>query len=402
LAESVAAVLLAYWVVPATLLFFWLRYLVLQDYRGTLLQLFLLALSVAGACAVPRVVARVLRPGDWTEETTSQFVHDVLRALRIPAVVGFALLLLSLGVLKGLPLDPSVRPDVSRGDPRRWAATAFESLGYRPYADISEEKFSTLSASAAASDAQTEPNGARLNEMNLRFSRGYRAAFASARMWRSSLEGASLSEADFRGANLRESNLQMAKLDKLQAAKANLVSTDARGATLVGADFRNADLSYGNFEGATLSTANFTRAAMYAVNLRNANLLRAELSHADLRDTKLEGANLSLATLEETDMSAAKLMGANFTSAQIKGTILLEADLSHADFRGATMTGAILRQAKLDGANLAGADLRGALGLEGWQVCSAQNWRSAELDADVKLATEQACGTPQSVVGVAP
>jgi uncharacterized protein YjbI with pentapeptide repeats len=92
-------------------------------------------------------------------------------------------------------------------------------------------------------------------------------------------------------------------------------------------------------------------------------------------------------------MSASKLIGANLTAAQIKGTILLEADLTHADLRGAIMTGAILRQAKLDGANLAGADLRGALGLEGWQVCTTQNWRSAELDPDVKLAAEQACGS---------
>jgi uncharacterized protein YjbI with pentapeptide repeats len=401
LAESVMAVLVAYWAVPATLFFFWLRYLVLQDYRGTLLQLFMLALAVGGACAVPRVVARVLRPGDWTDETTSQFVHDVLAALRIPGAVGLALLLLSLGVLKGLPQDSNVRPDVSKGDPRRWAATAFQSLGYRPYADISEEKFSTLNASMSTNDSApaTEANGPRLNEINLRFARGFRAAFANARMWRSSLEGSSLSEADFRGANLRESVLRMAKLDKLQAAKANLVSTDAQGAMLAGGDFRSADLSYANLEGAMLSTANFTRATMYSVNMRNANMLRTELSHADLRDTKLEGAMMSLASLEETDMSASKLIGANLTAAQIKGTILLEADLTHADLRGATMTGAILRQAKLDGANLAGADLRGALGLEGWQVCTTQNWRSAELDPDVKLAAEQTCGTAQGSAG---
>jgi uncharacterized protein YjbI with pentapeptide repeats len=403
LAESVMAVLLAYWAVPSTLFLFWLRYLVLQDYRGTLLQLFLLALAVAGACAVPRVVARVLRPGDWTDETTSQFLHDVLSALRVPGIVGFALLMLSLGVLKGLPLDSTVRPDVSRGDPRRWAATAFQSLGYRPYADISEEKFSTPSTTPPASDnAPTEATGPRLNEINLRYARGYHAAFANARMWRSSLEGSSLSEADFRGANLRESVLRMAKLDKLQAAKANLVSIDGQGAMLAGADFHNADLSYANLEGATLSTANFTRATLYSVNMRNANLLRAELSHADLRDTKLEGAMMSLAALEETDLSAAKMMGVNLTAAQIKGTILLEADLTHADMRGATMTGAILRQAKLDGANLAGADLRGALGLEGWQVCTTQNWRSAELDPDVKLAAEQSCGTPQPAAVAAP
>jgi hypothetical protein len=44
---------------------------------------------------------------------------------------------------------------------------------------------------------------------------------------------------------------------------------------------------------------------------------------------------------------------------------------------------------------LDGADLRGALGLEAWQVCSAQGWRGAQLDLDVKQAVEQSCGNPQ-------
>ncbi|HKI11110.1 MAG TPA: pentapeptide repeat-containing protein [Candidatus Acidoferrum sp.] len=56
-----------------------------------------------------------------------------------------------------------------------------------------------------------------------------------------------------------------------------------------------------------------------------------------------------------------------------------------------------LRQAHLDGANLEGADLRGALGLEAWQVCSTNGWRGAQLNADVKTATGQLCGTPQAV-----
>jgi uncharacterized protein YjbI with pentapeptide repeats len=393
LVESAMARLLAYWAVPATLFLFWLRYLVMQDYRGTLLQVFLFTLVAAAGCGMPRIVARVLRPGDWAEETTSSFLKDVLSTLRAPVAAGLVMFLLSLGVIHGLPADPGIRPEVNRGDPRRWAATAFQSVGFRPYADITEESVSGSTAKDAAKDAGAgDPNGPRLNEMTLRYARGYRAAFANAHMWRANLEGASLSEADFRGVNLREGVLRSAKLDRLQAGKANLVSVDAQWANFSGADFRNADLSFANLEGSTLTTANLGRATLYAVNLRRANLLRADLSHADLRDVKLEEAVLSLAVLEETDLSAAKLMGANLTGAQIKGTMLLEADLSRADLRGATMTGAILRQAKLDGARLDGADLRGALGLEAGQVCSAQGWRGAQLDPDVRQAVEQICG----------
>jgi len=389
LAESVMAKLLAYWAVPATLFLFWLRYLVLQDYRGTLLQVVMFTLVVAAAGGLPRIVARVLRPGDWLEETTSNFMRDVLSALRIPLVAGFLMFLLSLGVIHGLPADQSLRPDVARGDPRRWAASAFQSVGFRPYADITEE---SVSDSTAKDSSSGDAPGPRLNEINLRYARGYRAAFANARMWRANLEGANLSEADFRGVNLREGVLRSAKLDRLQATKANLVSADAEWANFSAADFRSADMSFANLEGATLTTANLTRATLYSANLRRANMLRVDLSHADVRDAKMEDAFLSLAVLEQTDFSAAKLQAANFTGAQAKGTIFLEADLTRADFRGATLTGAILRQARLDGANLDGADLRGALGLDAAQVCSAQNWRGAQLDADIQQAAEQRCG----------
>ena len=394
--ESYVGMALAYWAVPAVLCFFWLRYLVLQDYRGTLLHVFLFSVACAAACAMPRIVARVLRPGDWTDESTPHFVRDVALTVRGPAVAGFVLFLLSLGVIRGLPGDPTIRPEVGLGDPRRWAATAFQSVGFRPYADITEESITGMSARVETSDATSgEANGPRLNEMNLRYARGYHAAFANARMWRANLEGTNLAEADFRGANLRESNLRSAHLDRVRAEKANLVSADAQNAVLAGGDFRNTDMSYANLEGARLSTANVSRATMYAVNLRRANLLRAELSHADLRDTKLEEAVLSLATLEQTDLSASKLKKADLTGAQFKGTILLEADLSQTDMRGAVFPGAVLREARFDGANLLGADLRGALGLEAWQVCSAQGWRGAQLDPDVKAAVEQSCGGAQ-------
>lgn len=392
--ECYVAMLLAYWTVPATLFFFWLRYLVLQDYRGTLLHVFLFTVASVAACGLPRIVKRVLRPGDWTEETTPHFMRDVLKALRLPVAAGIVLFLLSLGVIRGLPKDPTLRPEIGAGDVRRWAAAAFQSVGYRPYAEITEETISTPSDKATSPDApSTDATGPRLNEINLRYARGYHAAFANARLWRANLEGTSLAEADFRGANLREANLRSARMDRVLAAKANMVSMDAQGSVFAAGSFQGADLSYANLDGATLTTANFSRATLYGANLRHARLLRAELSHADLRDTKLEEAELALATLEQTDFSAAKMMGVNLTGAQAKGTIFLEADLSRADLRGASFSGAVLRQVKLDGANLSGADFRGALGLEAWQVCSTQGWRGAQFDADVKASVEQSCGS---------
>jgi len=99
--ESRLAKLLAYWAVPTMVFLFWLRYLVMQDYRGTLLQVFLLTLVASAGFTMPKIVARVLRPGDWTDESTPQFVRDVAGAFRIPVLVGLAVFLMSLGVIRG-------------------------------------------------------------------------------------------------------------------------------------------------------------------------------------------------------------------------------------------------------------------------------------------------------------
>ena len=389
--ETVVATALAYWVVPATLLLFWLRYLVLQDFRGTLLQAVLFTLAIATATCVPTVVARVLRPGDPLRQDRKNLLRMGFGATRAALACGFVLLLLSLGVIRGLPADHEAAPDRSAFSARRWAADAFQSVGYRPYADLTEAVLSPPPARGNWSEeALAAIQGARLNEVNLRFARAYRAFLVNAKLWRANLDGAYLSEADMRGANLREVTLRDAILDRAQIGRAMMVSVDAKNANFAGADLRGADLSYANLENAMLSSAKLPGASLYGANLRNAQMLRTDLSRTDLRDTKLEQSILSFADLREADLSSAKLVQANMTGAQMKGTILLDADLRNADLRGALLNGTVLRGADISGANLAGADLQGAVGVSPAQICTAR-WRGALLDADMQTAVQAQC-----------
>src|SRR5881296_581920 len=395
--ETVLSTVLAYWIVPVTLFFFWLRYLPRQDFRGTLLHVFLMTLSVATATCVPFVVSRVLRPGDIRIPKSKNVVRMILGTTRAALATGCILFIISLGVNRGLPADRAAAVGESPSDPRRWAAMVFQSVGYRPYADLTEAALSTPPPRGAVWDDETVEGiaGAHLNQMNLRFARGYRAFLINAKLWRANLEGAYLSEADLRGANLREALLKSAILDRVQLTHAVLVSANATGTNLSASDLRFADLSYGTFENAVLSNAKVSGASLYAVNLRNAQMLRTDLSRTDMRDTKLEHAVLSFANLEQADLSSAKLGDANLTGARLKGTILLDADLRRADLRGAYLTGAVLREAEMDGANLAGADLRGASGITSQQVCSALHGRSALMDADLATDVQLRCGSAQ-------
>lgn len=390
--ELVLAAALAYWVVPATLFFFWLRYLVRQDFRGTLLHALLLTLSVASATAIPTIVSRVLRPGELQKHKAKNIFRMVLLGTRAAMVAGCLLLVISFGVSRGLPSGRDVAPHRSQADIRRWAAETLQSVGYRPYAELTE---ATLSGPRPHWNL-TEENladvpGAHLNQMNLRFARAYRVFLVNAKLWRANLEGAYLSEADLRGANLREVILRDANLDRALASHTMLVSTDATRANLTATDLRYADFSYGNLQDATLTNAKLSNASLYSANLRNTQMLRVDLSRSDLRDTKVDQSLLSFANLEQTDLSSSSLTGAILTGAQMKGTILLDAKLNGADLRSAALAGAVLREADFTGANLAGADFRGALGLTAQQLCAA-HWRGALLDPDVLAAVQSQCG----------
>src|SRR5467141_1446711 len=380
--ETVLSTVLAYWIVPVTMFFFWLRYLPRQDFRGTLLHVFLITLSVATATSVPFVVSRVLRPGDIRLPKSKNIIRMILGTTRAAFACGFILFLFSLGVNRGLPFDHGTSAGESPADVKRWASMVFQSVGYRPYAEVTEAALSTPPPQGEAWTEETVEGiaGARLNQMNLRFARGYRVFLVNAKLWRANLEGAYLSEADLRGANMRETLLRSAILDRAQLTHAILVSAKATGTNLTASDLRFADLSYGTFENAVLSNAKASGASLYAVNLRNAQLLRTDLSRTDMRDTKLEHAVLSFANLEQADLSSAKLFEANLTGAQLNGTILLDADLKKADLRGAYLTG---------------ADLRGASGITAVQVCSALHGRSALLDPDLAAEVQVRCGSSQ-------
>jgi len=398
--ETGISMMLGYWVVPGTLLLFWVRYLVRQDFRGTLLQVLLITVSVATATGLPDIVSRVLRSGEIRIAKSKTFFRLALLTMRAALITGAVLLMMSLGVIRGLPADRDIASDHSSASIRRWASELFQSVGYRPYADLTDAVMSTPPAAGNWTEAgMADAPGAKLNQMNLRFARAYRSFLMNAKLWRADLEGAYLSEADLRGANMREAMMRSANFSRAQANRAVLVSANAVGAQFVSTDLRGADLSYGNFDNADLSNAKLSGSTMYGITLRNARLLRTDLSRTDLRDTKMDTAMLSFANLQDADMSSAKLGGGNLAGAQMKGTVLLDADLRNADLRGAFLSGALMRGAQIDGANLAGAEMHGASGLSVGQLCSAR-WQDALLDLELLNQVQARCGTPGASVSV--
>ncbi|HKV06181.1 MAG TPA: pentapeptide repeat-containing protein, partial [Candidatus Acidoferrales bacterium] len=395
LVEKGVSLLVAYWIVPSTLLIFWGRYLTREEIHGTILQTVLAATAIGVALYA---TTRVGRPQElWASKPKwTRRLIEKLKATRLAGVatgLGVVLILLAIGTIEGVPHDRMRAPQYGASNVRRWAPTAFWWLGFDPYADLTEAAISPKPPDWDGSDEQAASiDGPRLNNLKARYAQGYGAFLPNAHLWRADFQGAFLSEADLRGADLGQSNLRFALLDHAQMNHANLDRSNLDGADLRRADLRNANLSYCSLVDAVLMDARLDGASLYTARLAEVTLTRANLEKADLRDTYLGAAHADHADFRGAYLWSAKLPGADLGGAQFGGAILIDAELGGANLGGAQLTGTVLNGANLTGTSLEGADLRGALGLTSAQVCSAKSRAGVLLDPDMETQVEARCG----------
>ncbi len=395
LVERILSLLLAYWTVPATLLLFWARYLTRQEIHGTILQALLLV--VATGIAI-HATTKTGRPQErwaferkWSHRLTGKV--KAISAVSVAVVFGVILILLSAGTIAGVPHDRARAPQYGTANIRRWAPDFFWSLGFDPYADLTDAAISRRPATWNVEDDQVSSvDGARLNNAHFRYAQAYAVFLANAHLWRSDFQGAFLSGADMRGADLGESNMRFAVMDQAHMSHANLDRSNLEGADLRRADLRGANLSYCSLANAILVDARLDGASFYTARLDGATLTRAHFEKADLRDAFLGGAHMDHADLQGAYFWSARLPGADLGGAQLQDAIFIDADLSGANLGGAQLSGTVLNGANLSGTSLEGADLRGALGLTPNQVCSARSRRGALLSDDMETQVEAQCG----------
>jgi uncharacterized protein YjbI with pentapeptide repeats len=367
--------LMGYWMVPATLVLVWARYLAEQDWRGSLLQIFFILAASAMSGFLPgnetSVFASARANGGyrsrlWDSWHTSRF-------MAITAVGCFVLVLLSLGVSLGVPRAKNRAPEFSSADFRRWSAHLFWLVGYDPFPNLSGARISDIPAEW--SGTLNAVRGAQLRDASLRYAEGDRAFFVRAALQESDLTGANFSGADFRAANLTSADLGQSNLSQ--------------------ANFQGANLTYGVLTGAVAADAEFDGADLYSARLTGARFDRANLAKADLRGAALENAELNQADLSGAYVGGAKLQGAILHSARLNGAFFDGADLRNADLRGAIFAGTILSGADLSGSNLDDADLRGALSLTAAQICAAKSRKGAQMDDALRDQVSVTCRAGQ-------
>ena len=325
----------AWFLVPVTIGFFWLRYLPRHDWIGTGVQVLMLAMAGTLAVAYYRRARTTLRGHQppnfawrtaWKRATT--FSHCGFFLL-----FAAALATISLGAIEGKVIRAKNWESILQKDAATWVPYAFISMGFRTYADLREADVSTKPSAwtglAERAEEKLDKNllekaraefsqvkGALLKGADLRDADAVLAFLAKADLRYANLRGANLSRANLQGADLSRGNLQEANFSRGNLQEANLSRTTLLGANLSRADLREADISRADLQGASLQQANLLGASFFRGNLQGAYLQQANLRRADLRWADLRRANLGGAVFGKSSRFVTDLTDADLTSSK--------------------------------------------------------------------------------------
>lgn len=200
------------------------------------------------------------------------------------------------------------------------------------------------------------------------------------------LSGVNLSNADLSNSILKNANLSGAILVNANMSDADLSKTVIHNANLNGAilnrvNLVDADVFQTRLIDAKLQYANLRHAVMRQCNFNKADLFHADLSHSELDNSEFAGSKLSRAKLFTASMlnvkikefdseTPAYLVETNFTNAIMTRSRISNSIINHAIFNGAvlrnadfsnsTLENSIFLQAKLEYAKFDDADLKHA------------------------------------------
>jgi uncharacterized protein YjbI with pentapeptide repeats len=351
--------MLAWGIVPATLVFAWARYLRAHDWSVTSLHVFLLAAIVGFGLGFRRLAASTLRGSERREFMWRRAWHSArVEGLIVSGVTGVVFTLASFGVIEGFDTRSVYDDELARQmaaryyrlDVRRWLPPALNYVGISPSAILYDAQLSTKPANWAPDKPELldSVRGADLEHRNLRHARGFNMFAANAYFQNSDLRWADLREADFRRADFRGSrlvgtNFRNSRLNEADFRRqADLRLARFKEAQLIGARLEDVNAREANFEDAILQGANFKNADLSGSNLTNARLdPRPNLLPDLIRPTILDGAKLVGARLHRADLSHAEMAGADLTNAQLNDATIAKANLDGAILRGADLTGVV-------------------------------------------------------------
>jgi len=358
--QRALSVFLAWYLVPVTLLAFWLRYLPVRDFLGTIWQTLIVALSLLFATSLHGLAVSTLRMEIISRGSKAmRAVRRKRYAIRIgvTAVLAALLLFFANGAINGtwladreLLTSPIWKNTGSTFVPWLAARTGISPL-LKP--NLAHLDVSTKPPSWSGKDEELDSvKGANLSYRDISFANCTGAFAANAH-----LVGAKLSGAEFTYADLRKSDLSRAVCNDASFAHARLSTARFGAAKMQGAQF------YGAFLKKTIFTSDFLRARLGEANKKlsllgfsSSNFSGAEFTYArmdgcDCRSTLFSKARFLVARICSTDFTGSDLEMAYFTAAIISDCDFELTKLSGSSFDGATLISVNFNRAELSDPN---------------------------------------------------
>ena len=329
-----------HWVVPQTLAWFWLQYLIRHDWGLTIYHIFFIALSILFAFYFHSLMKRTLR------RQKPQGNNIFLRLVYF-AVILIPFVVVSLGIIQAVP--------------QKFENSSFtigpkivSVFGYELFLDFSEGEISKKPADWDGSNQDiSSVAGANLKGLYAPYSNGRKAFLVKADLTYANLKYNNLDSADLRGVNLYGAKLNNSSLIGTNLEAADLSGTYLDGVNLLGANLRDV-------KGLTIQALRKTNNWLYAQY--GGSILDSLNLPAD-HNKKMADKDLSGYDLQNTDFRGFNLAGFNFSGANLQAANLTDVDLT--------------------GANLFSTDLRGVVGLKKENLQTALNWFFALYDEEL-------------------
>jgi len=362
-AQRILSVLLAWYLVPVTLLAFWFRYLPARDLIGTVWQTSIIILSFFFATSLHGLANSKLRmevgPHDNQPSERTRAVLSKKRAARIFATAALAAVLLFFanGVIYGTwhsdrellttPLRAALNSSFVP-----WVC-AHLRIGHFVRPNLAHLDVSTKPTAWNGKDEGLDSiKGGNLSSRDISFADCNGTFAANARFVDTNLSGAQFSYSDLRKSDLtrafgRETGFAHAQLARVSFGASKMPEAQFYGAhlneTIFTSDFLRARLGEHNksrsllgFSSSDFSRGDFSYAEMTKCDCRSTIFARARFLVARLRDVDFTGSDLRMvyftgASISNCDFELAKLSGSSFDGATLNCVKFNNANFSDRD-----------------------------------------------------------------------
>jgi uncharacterized protein YjbI with pentapeptide repeats len=361
--EAAISIILAWWLIPVILIFFWARFLTLHYWPGTIMHIVIIVLSVAGAlrfyCAAKDAVNSKREPKKPTSLLMKPSVLSTWGAIIVLIVLSY----ISYGAIEGAPAEVCKQNDIPQCNWLHSGGRVLKTVvGYNPFADLNGNEFHKpenwwgLANDVKFKDRLQELPRPIFEEKDLRFADAknaflMRSNFQSAKLQWINLDNATLINADFSNALINKGSL-----DKADLRWSDLTDANLEEAHLWDADLHMSYLTRTNFHDADLSNSNLTQTSGVGVDFKNTNL-----RYSDLSQVQYSGASMIGTRMQKAVLTRANILGSEFECAKLNESTLIETALTDSIFNKTDFEKADLSNAKLDDAELTNVDFQGAI-----------------------------------------